>query len=128
MDENAAGITHVSVVAVHVEDQQRAVSFYTEVLGFEIRRDAPYGDGARWVEVAPEGGQASLSLVPAHGAAAAGVDTGVRLVADDAQRAHSALVAAGADVDADISRWPGVPPMFSFRDPDGNVLYLVQRE
>ena len=28
----------------------------------------------------------------------------------------------------EVAHWPGVPPMFSFRDPDGNQLYLVQRE
>jgi predicted enzyme related to lactoylglutathione lyase len=116
------------VVAVHVADQAQAVEFYTQVLGFEVRRDAPYGEGARWIEVAPPGGQASLALVPAHGAAVAGVDTGVRLVVEDAERAHAALTAAGADVDGEVARWPGVPPMFSFRDPDANVLYLVQRE
>jgi predicted enzyme related to lactoylglutathione lyase len=37
------------------------------------------------------------------------------------------LKAAGADVDAEILRIPGVPAMFSFRDPDGNRLYIVER-
>ena len=127
MAQDSAGISHVSVVAVHVQDQERALGFYTGVLGFEVRMDAPYGDGARWLEVAPAEGQAAVALIPAHDDVVAGVDTGVRLVAEDAERAHAALAAAGTDVDQEIARWPGVPPMFSFRDPDANVLYVVQR-
>jgi hypothetical protein len=28
----------------------------------------------------------------------------------------------------DVLRFPGVPPMFSFRDPDGNTLYVVEQQ
>jgi lactoylglutathione lyase len=57
-----------------------------------------------------------------------GVDTGVRLSVADAAATHAALSAAGVDVDGEVMRWPGVPPMFSFRDPDGNTLYVVETE
>jgi lactoylglutathione lyase len=43
-----------------------------------------------------------------------------------AGRGHAHLVATGADVDPEVLRYPGVPPMFSFRDPDGNTLYVVE--
>ncbi len=56
-----------------------------------------------------------------------GVDTGIRFETGDAEADHEALKAAGADVDAEILRVPGVPPMFTFRDPDGNRLYIVER-
>ena len=56
-----------------------------------------------------------------------GVDTGVRFTTEDADADHAALAAAGVDVDAEVLHFPGVPPMFSFRDPDGNTLYLVER-
>jgi len=36
------------------------------------------------------------------------------------------LVARGADA-SEVLRWPGVPPMFSFSDQDGNRLELVQQ-
>jgi len=35
------------------------------------------------------------------------------------------LVARGVDVD-ELLRWEGVPPMFAFRDPDGNGLEIVE--
>ena len=45
-------ITGVGSVGVPVTDQDRAVEFYVGRLGFEKRRDVPFGDG-RWIEVAP---------------------------------------------------------------------------
>jgi catechol 2,3-dioxygenase-like lactoylglutathione lyase family enzyme len=45
-------ITGVGSVGVPVTDQDRAVEFYVGQLGFEKRRDIPFGDG-RWIEVSP---------------------------------------------------------------------------
>ena len=50
-------ITQVGRVMVLVSDQDRAIAFYVEKLGFELRADVPFGDGDRWVEVAPPGAQ-----------------------------------------------------------------------
>jgi catechol 2,3-dioxygenase-like lactoylglutathione lyase family enzyme len=47
------------------------------------------------------------------------------LTTDDAARAHEVLSACGVDAD-DVLRWPGVPPMFAFRDQDGNGLEIVE--
>ena len=56
-------IKDVRIVSVPVSDQERAKSFYVDALGFELRADNPWGDGMRWVEVAPGGSVTSLSLV-----------------------------------------------------------------
>jgi hypothetical protein len=56
-----------------------------------------------------------------------GVDTGIRLSTASAADDHATLRAKGVDVDPEILRLPGVPPMFSFRDPDGNRLYIVEQ-
>ena len=48
-------ITQVGTVIVPVSDQDRALEFYVGTLGFEMRMDAPFGDGGRWVEVGPPG-------------------------------------------------------------------------
>ena len=53
----------VRVVSVPVSDQDRAKSFYTDTLGFELRIENVFGDGMRWIEVAPEGSTTSLSLL-----------------------------------------------------------------
>jgi predicted enzyme related to lactoylglutathione lyase len=47
-------ISGVGQVIVDVDDQEEAKRFWTEVIGFEINTDAPYGEeGGRWIEVAP---------------------------------------------------------------------------
>jgi catechol 2,3-dioxygenase-like lactoylglutathione lyase family enzyme len=115
-----SAVTHVGTVIVPVADQDRALAFYAGTLGFEVRVDAPF-PGGRWLEVAPPGAQTSIALVPG--------DAGeVSLATIDAEASHAALLAAGADVDAELIRMgEGVPPMFTFRDPDGNRFRVVQR-
>lgn len=49
-DAGIAGLTHVTVL---VDDQDDALDFYTDKLGFEKRADEQFGEGARWVTVAP---------------------------------------------------------------------------
>lgn len=119
-------IVDVVTVAVPVADQGRALKFYTDVLGFEKRMEAEFGGGMKWIEVAPAGSTMTIALPPLGGVKP-GVDTGIRLATDDAVADHGALKAAGVDIDPEISRFPGAPPMFSFRDPDGNTLYIVER-
>jgi lactoylglutathione lyase len=57
-------ITGVSQVIVEVGDQHRAKEFWTEIIGFEPATDAPYGEGGRWIEVAPPDGSPLLVLSP----------------------------------------------------------------
>ena len=120
----ATHIRHVGTVAVPVNDADRAIEFYVGTLGLEKRRDVPFGEGSRWVEVAPAGATTTIALAP-PGETVTGVDTGIRLATDDCAADHRDLLDRGADVD-EIKNWPGVPPMFSLRDPDGNTLYIVE--
>ncbi len=120
----ATTITDVATVAVPVTDQDRARDFYVDTLGFEVRLDVPMPGGGRWLTVAPPGGAVALALT-AEDPAAVGADTGIRFVARDVGGRARRARRAGVDVDA-ILDWPGVPPMFSFRDADGNTLYVVE--
>jgi catechol 2,3-dioxygenase-like lactoylglutathione lyase family enzyme len=120
-------IAQVGTVGVPVTDQDRALDFYVHKLGFEKRMDAPFGQGLRWIEVAPPEAVTTIALMPAPEGTPVGVDTGIRLTSGDAEADHTDLLARGVDADAGIMRWPGVPPMFAVRDPDGNVLYVVER-
>jgi catechol 2,3-dioxygenase-like lactoylglutathione lyase family enzyme len=118
-------ISRVHAVAVPVSDQERALGFYVGTLGFETRRDATFGAGQRWIEVAPPGAETTVALPPAHPGAKPGVDTGLRLATSNAADAHAALSSAGVDVD-EVLDFPGAPPMFFVRDPDGNTLVIVE--
>ena len=117
-------IRQVGTVAVPVHDPERALAFYHGILGFEIRRDVPFGQGNRWIEVAPVGAATTIALAPPGGTATA-VDTGIRLTTADCEADHRALRDQGVAVD-EVMHWPGVPAMFSLRDPDGNTLYIVE--
>ena len=118
-------ILDVEGVAVPVADQDEALEFYVGRLGLEVRRDVAMGDGGRWVEVAPPGARTTIALVPTSEGFPLGLKTGIRLTSSDSQVAHARLRGRGVDVD-ELLRWPGVPPMFAFRDPDGNELKIIE--
>jgi catechol 2,3-dioxygenase-like lactoylglutathione lyase family enzyme len=118
-------ITTIRTIAIPTQDQDRAVAFFVDRLGFEPRMDAELREGFRWVEVAPPGSDVSVAIVTAGPELPAGVDTGIRFVTTDAEAQHAAMEQQGVDVD-EILRWPGVPAMFSFRDLDGNTYYLAE--
>jgi catechol 2,3-dioxygenase-like lactoylglutathione lyase family enzyme len=121
-------ISKIGTVVVPVTDQDRAIEFYVETLGFEKRTDVPFGEGYRWVEVAPAGAVTTIAIVPPPpGNPAGNTDTGIGLNTDDIDADHAELKARGVDVDAEVSRMGDpVPPLFWFRDPDGNRLMIVE--
>jgi catechol 2,3-dioxygenase-like lactoylglutathione lyase family enzyme len=47
---------HIALVAIVVDDYDRAIAWYTERLGFELLEDTPQTADKRWVVVAPRGG------------------------------------------------------------------------
>jgi catechol 2,3-dioxygenase-like lactoylglutathione lyase family enzyme len=121
-------IDGIHTIGVPVTDQDRALEFYSGRLGFDVRVDAPMPQlGGRWIEVAPPGGGISVALVPASDHAPAGREVGIRFTTRDAADLHRALTSAGVTV-GDLLAWPGVPPMFTFRDPDGNGFEIIQHD
>jgi catechol 2,3-dioxygenase-like lactoylglutathione lyase family enzyme len=120
-------ITTIRTVAIPATDQDRTAAFFVEQLGFEPQFDTELQPGFRWIEVAPPGSPVSVAIVAASDEYPAGVDTGIRFVCTDAESEHASMTDHGVDV-GELLRWPGVPVMFSFRDPDGNTLYLAEPE
>lgn len=119
-------ITGIHTVGIPVTDQARALRFYVDELGFEPRLDRPLAGGRRWIEVAPPGAPVTLALVPASDDQPAGVETGIRLTSADADADRARLTSRGIQA-GEVLRWPGVPPMFAFKDLDGNGLEVVER-
>ena len=117
-------ITGIRTVSIPVDDQDAALRFYSGTLGFTVLRDNPTPGGGRWIELAPGSDGTIVTLEPAAADVTRGA-IGIRFTTDDAEAARGALAAAGVDVD-DILRWPGVPAMFAFRDPDGNAFSLTE--
>jgi catechol 2,3-dioxygenase-like lactoylglutathione lyase family enzyme len=127
LTQPAPPVSEIGVAMFTVSDQDAALAFYTEKLGFEVRDDVRFGeDGAnRWLEVAPPGSRARLALNPpmndTPGGSAIGVET------PDVLAEHTRLSSiGGVDVDAEPMRSPGAPLMFGVRDPDGNHIWVVE--
>jgi catechol 2,3-dioxygenase-like lactoylglutathione lyase family enzyme len=122
-------ITQVGTVIVPVSDQDRALEFYLETLGFEKRADIPFGDGDRWVEVGPPGAATTIALIPPREGEPTGIDTHIGFTTEDADADHASLRARGVEADDEVMRMGSpVPPMFFFNDPDGNRFLIVQRD
>jgi catechol 2,3-dioxygenase-like lactoylglutathione lyase family enzyme len=128
VSDTTTRISQLNTVIVPVADVDRAIEFYVDTLGFEKRADIPFGGAYRWVEVAPGGAATTIAICPPpEGKAAGNRETGISLQTDAIDALHAELKAAGVDVDAEVSRMGDpVPPMFWFRDPEGNSLMIVQ--
>ena len=128
MSQTKTRISQIGTVVIPVSDQDRAIEFYIDTLGFEKRTDVPFGNGYRWVEVAPAGAETTIAIVPPPpGKPTGNVETGIALNTEDVDAVHADLKARGVDVDEEVSRMGDpVPPMFWFRDPDGNTLMVVE--
>jgi len=122
------GIKKIANVVIPVTDQDGMIDFYVDKLGFTKRVDEPFGGKYRWVEVGLGDEVTTIALAPPpDGAPTGGNQTGITLQTDDIDAVHAQLKDAGVDVDAEVQRMGGpVPPMFWFRDPEGNTLLLVQ--
>jgi catechol 2,3-dioxygenase-like lactoylglutathione lyase family enzyme len=119
-------VTNIGVTMFTVADQDAAVAFYTEKLGFEVRGDTRFGENGeyRWVEVAPPGSTARLALNPPMGGQPGGGGIGVETA--DIRAEHARLSAIdGVDVDP-IMDAPGAPTLFMMRDLDGNNIAVVE--
>jgi len=125
-NQTDARIDAVRTVGIPVSDQDRALAFYVDTLGFEKLADVPIEQfGGRWIELRPRHSTITVALTPARERAPAGVDTGIRFTTGDAAALHAQLSGTGVRVD-ELLHWEGVPPMFDFYDPDGNVLYVSE--
>ena len=119
-------ISNIRTVGVYVSDQDAALRFYTEVLGFEVRADLSMGRQGRWLEVAPPGAQSRIVIYP-------------RAMMQDWDRRKPSVVFGCEDVDAEYRRLSGLGVEFSqtptrmkwgsfavFQDPDGNEFVLSE--
>jgi predicted enzyme related to lactoylglutathione lyase len=124
----STSVVKLANVIIPVTDQDRALQFYTEVLGLEKRVDLPFGGGNRWIEVAPPGAETTIAICPpGPDVAAGGKETGISLQTGDIDAYHAQVKDRGVDVDPEVSRFGGAaPPLFWLRDPEGNRLMVVQ--
>jgi lactoylglutathione lyase len=125
MTTTSTHITGIRTVSIPVDNQDAALRFYVDTLGFTLLRDVPTPNG-RWIELAPGDDRVILTLEPAGANVTRGA-IAIRFTTDDIERAHAALVDHNVETD-EILRWPGIPAMFAFGDPDGNAYSITASE
>ena len=124
---SSSTLTQLATAMFPVSDQDAALTFYTDVLGFEVRADVRFGEHGehRWLEVAPPGSTARLALTPPTGGLPSGGAIGVD--STDVLAEHARLAARGdVDLDPVPEPPPGAPLLFALRDPDGNTVWVVE--
>ena len=122
----------IALFTLVVDDYDAAIAFYVGVLGFELREDAPRGEGKRWVVVAPPGAETGILLAQAVNdaqRARIGDQTGGRvgffLHTDDFRRDHAAMTAAGVRF-LETPRVETYGTVAVFEDPYGNRWDLLE--
>jgi catechol 2,3-dioxygenase-like lactoylglutathione lyase family enzyme len=119
-------LTNVVRVDIPVRDRDEAIAFYTGTLGFSLVVDTPFGDGKRWVEVAPPGGGVTVALTEPAEVFEPGRVTGIVFRSADPRADHATLEAAQVDVSELIGGDGTIPLLFFLRDPSGNQLMVIE--
>jgi predicted enzyme related to lactoylglutathione lyase len=124
-----AMLQKVVYVTVFVKSQDKALDFYTNVLGFQKRADVPKSDGPRFLAVGLEGQDLLLVLwpgTPGQGQPYQGRSTAAyTLETKDCRKTYEALKSRGVKFDTDVLEFP-FGYVAVFQDPDGNRLQLRQ--
>jgi predicted enzyme related to lactoylglutathione lyase len=125
---------------IAVDDHDKALGFYRDTLGFEVRNDVSY-EGMRWVTLGARS-QPDVSIVlelpgcdpnasPADRQATAelmakGMLRGVILATEDCDKAFERIREAGTEIVQEPTDMPYGVRDCAFRDPAGNLIRLMQ--
>lgn len=117
-------IKGIKFTSVPCKDQDRALAFYTEALGFAVATDQPFGGGQRWIELRIPGAETKLVLFtpPGH-ESRVGEFMAMSFWTDDVQRTYEELRAKGVD----FVQPPKTEPWGTsaiFKDSEGNQFVL----
>ena len=135
-------ITQLKFVGIPVSDQDRALAFYTDKLGLELREDVtvPEMGNFRWLTVGVPGQETAITLMAVPGPPvfddetrnqivslmAKGASGGLFFTTDDCRAAYEELKGRGVEFQQEPTDQPyGVDA--GFRDPSGNSMRMVQR-
>jgi len=126
----------IKLTSVSIDDYNKALKFYTEVLGFVKKRDIPLGEGARWITVVspeePDGTELLLEPnadYPAMKALKESlVKDGIPFTAfqvDDIQKEYARLKKLGVEFTMEPTNM-GMTTMAVFDDTCGNLIQIYQ--
>lgn len=114
----------IELVMIPVTDIDRAKTFYSEKVGFNVDIDHTVSEEVRFVQLTPPGSACSIAIGRGITEAAPGSVQGMQMVVPDIHAAHAALVGRGAEVsDVEVLEWGS---FVYFSDPDGNQWAVQQ--
>ena len=122
-------IKQMKLAGVWVSDTDRAYDFYVNKLGFEVKTDAPMGEGGRWLELAPPGADTRLAVCkpfPGQTDARVGGFTGISFSTNDMQATYEEYSSKGVNFIEKPTRQVWGDLLAQFADPDGNVFLLTE--
>ena len=120
-------IKGVKFISIPVADQDRALSFYTDKLGFRIHTDKPFDGKQRWIELSIPGAETLVVLfTPDKHADRIGTFSPATFFCDNVQRTYGELLARGVEFLAPPKKEPW-GHFTMFRDPDGNQFVLSSK-
>lgn len=121
---------------IYVSNQRRAIEFYTQKLGFEVKSNMQFGEYIKWIEVAPKESNSTLSLVEPNrellktdeeinrAKMKIGTDTDVWFYANDIESTYEELKGKGVKLTKPEKQdWGGI--MSILKDQDGNLFGLI---
>jgi catechol 2,3-dioxygenase-like lactoylglutathione lyase family enzyme len=123
-------ITHIHSATIAVADQDAALDFYTNTLGWDLGQDAQVDENMRFLSVVPKG--AATALVLGHESWWSGSDYappskgGITLVVTDIDGAYATLTERGVRFKEPVAMMPWGQKAAWFYDPDGNEFFLVE--
>ena len=119
-------ITHLKFAGIPTSDQDRAVKFWTEQVGFDVHTDQPMGD-QRWIELKIRGQATGIVLFTPEGHAdRIGSFFNGSFACDDVDYSYRQLSERGVVFDGPPEKQPW-GSFAKFRDPDGNQFVLSSR-
>ena len=116
-------ISHVKFVSVPTLDQERALRFWTEQVGFRVLTDQPFNEKQRWIELRVGSSDTRFVLFMFDEGMKPGMQFNGALACDNIDQTHQELTARGVEFVAP----PTKQPWGSFaivKDPDGNTFVL----
>jgi catechol 2,3-dioxygenase-like lactoylglutathione lyase family enzyme len=114
----------LELVAVPVSDDDRAIKFYSDKVGFHVDHDQQVSDDLRFIQLTPPGSACSIVMGKGITDMLPGSQKGLQMVVKDAQKAHDELASRGVEIsDVEVMPWGS---FVYFSDPDGNKWALQQ--
>jgi predicted enzyme related to lactoylglutathione lyase len=116
-------IRGVKFVSIPVSDQDRALAFYTAVLGFRLLTDQPFNEKQRWLELGIPGADTRIVLFQFGDNLKPGGPLNLSLWSDDVESTAKALKAKGVEFVMEPKKMH-YGMVSAFKDSDGNILVL----